>query len=166
MSSPSLTATPFMDRDLSYIIMYDHHVWSSYMMIIYDDHICSSCMIIIYKDHIRDHIRWSYTMIIHDDHIWWSYMIIIYDDHIWSSYTKDPGPWMGSPWEMVSSYFGEWKLWSRSCILTYEIILKPRFLKEIAYIYQCPYISLYIPIHPCLGSAAGVIWFNTLKCKI
>ena len=32
---------------------------------------------------------------------------------------KDPGAWMGSPWEMVSSYFGEWKLCLRSCILMY-----------------------------------------------
>ena len=39
-------------------------------------------MMIIYDDHIW----WSYVMIICDHHIWSSYMIILHDDHIWSSY--------------------------------------------------------------------------------
>ena len=35
------------------VIIYDHHIWSSYMNIIYDDHIWSSYMMIIhiYDDH-------------------------------------------------------------------------------------------------------------------
>jgi hypothetical protein len=68
------------------IIIYDHHIWSSYMIIIYDYHIWSSYMIIIHDDH-----TWSsYMIIIHEHHTWSSflssYMIIIYDQHIWSSY--------------------------------------------------------------------------------
>ena len=35
------------------------------------------CMIIIYGHHIWS----SYMIIIYDHHIWWSYMMIIYDDH-------------------------------------------------------------------------------------
>ena len=53
------------------IIIYDHHIWSLYLIIIYDHYIgWSSYMMIIYDDHIR----WSYMMIIYGDHIWWSYM--------------------------------------------------------------------------------------------
>ena len=49
----------------SYMIIYDHHIWSSYMIIICDHYIWSSYMIITY-----------------DDHIWWSCMFILEDDHI------------------------------------------------------------------------------------
>ena len=38
------------------------------------------CYTIVIYDH---HIWWSYMMIRYDYHIWWSYMTIIYDDHIW-----------------------------------------------------------------------------------
>ena len=47
------------------IIIYDRHIWSSYMIVIHDHHIWASYMIII-----RDH------------HIWSSYMIITHDDHM------------------------------------------------------------------------------------
>ena len=48
--------------------------------------------------------------------------------HVW----KDIGGGMGSWWEMGGPYSGEWKLCPISCILMYQIISKPRLLKEIA----------------------------------
>ena len=61
-------------------LIYDKHIWSSYMIIIYDHHMWWSYMIIIYGHHVWS----SYMSIIGDHHIWSSYMMIVYDDHIWS----------------------------------------------------------------------------------
>ncbi len=56
------------------IITYDHHLWSSLMIITYD-------MIIAF-----DHRLWSSLMIItYDHHLWSSLMIITYDHHLWAS---------------------------------------------------------------------------------
>ena len=63
------------------MIVGDHHVWWSYMIIIYDHHIWSWYRMIIYED-----VWWSYMMIIYDDHVWWSCMMIAGDHHIWWSY--------------------------------------------------------------------------------
>ena len=63
------------------MIIYDHHLWWSYMSIRYDDH------------------TWSlYMMIIHDHHIWSSYMIIIYDDTIGGM--RDWGIYNGLPFSV------------------------------------------------------------------
>ena len=97
------------------IIIYDHHVWSSYLITIYDDHIWSSYMMIIYDHHIC--IDFSRSVIFnlvqrvlrekicfftkksdvksdkngkkHQNQnvcMSLSYVMTIYDHHIWSSY--------------------------------------------------------------------------------
>jgi hypothetical protein len=66
---------------INIFIIFDHHIWSSYMISIHDHHTWSSYMIII-----QGHRIWSsYMIIIYDHHMWSSYMIIINDRHIWSS---------------------------------------------------------------------------------
>ena len=62
------------------MIIYDDHIWWSYMIMKYDmivgdhdiwyDRRWSSYVMILYDDHIYDH------------HIWWSCMVIIYDENV------------------------------------------------------------------------------------
>ena len=57
-------------------ITYDHHAWSSYMIIIYN-HICGRIAVWYY------YISSSQMIIMHDHHIWSSDMVIMYKDHVY-----------------------------------------------------------------------------------
>ena len=64
------------------IIIYYHHIWSSYIIIIYCHHILSSYIVIMYYHHIWS----SYIIIIYYHHMLSSYIIIICYHHILPSY--------------------------------------------------------------------------------
>ena len=124
------------------IIIRDDHLWWSYMIILYDAQTAE------FKKYSFSSSNKEFTLITFPmgipkstflelegffweeqfaflSHMWQvifqglCYAKIISKWYVCVCVLKDIGPWMGSPWEMVSSYFGEWELWSRSCIWRY-----------------------------------------------
>ncbi len=69
------------------IVIYDCHLWLSFMIVIYDCHLWLSFMIVIYDCHL-----WlSFMIVIYDCHLWLSFMIVIYECNLWLSYFESTG---------------------------------------------------------------------------